>query len=65
MNAKQSLKFKVVEDSFDATQYTNTCSGSRSDCCTRVCTRLDIESDDGSLQSWDDYLEAHAGVLQY
>lgn len=65
MNVKQSLKFKIVEDSFDATKYTNTCSGSRSDCCTRVCTRLDAESDDGSLQSWDDYLDVNAGVLQY
>ncbi|TYO74676.1 hypothetical protein DQ397_003177 [Pseudomonas sp. CK-NBRI-02] len=63
---KVSLKFSEVNEHPEAgTKYTTTCSGSRSDCCTRVCTRPAIGSDDGSLDSWDEYLEANAGVLQY
>ncbi len=62
---KVSLKFKKVDDNIESVSYTATCSGSRSDCCTRVCTRVDVGSDDGSLTSWDDYLEVNAGVLQY
>lgn len=63
--AKVSLKFSEVNEHTQNAKYTATCSGSRSDCCTRVCTRVEIGSDDGSLDSWDDYLEANAGVLQY
>lgn len=65
--AKVSLKFSEVDEqnAEGATKYTTTCSGGRSDCCTRVCTRPNIGSDDGSLESWDTYLEANAGILQY
>lgn len=62
---KKSLAFQVIEDSFDATQYTTTCSGGRSDCCTRVCTRVGIESSEGSIEAWENFLEVNAGVLQY
>lgn len=62
---KVSLKFTEVDAHPESTKYTATCSGNRSDCCTRVCTRVDIGSDDGSLDSWDSYLEANAGILQY
>lgn len=63
--ARVSLKFSEIDEATEATQYTNTCSGGRSDCCTRVCTRPNAGSDDGSLESWDSYLEVNAGVLQY
>lgn len=62
---KVSLKFTEINESTEATTYTTTCSGGRSDCCTRVCTRPNMGSDDGSLAAWDRYLEANAGVLQY
>lgn len=63
---KVSLKFSEVNERSEVgAKYTTTCSGSRSDCCTRVCTRANVGSDDGSLDSWDEYLEVNAGVLQY
>jgi hypothetical protein len=43
-----------------------TCSGGRSDCCTRVCTKCpNTSEEEGSLESWNNYLEVEAGVLQY
>ena len=45
-------------------QYTDTCSGERSDCCTRLCTRR-CDSDEESLASWESYLEIVSGVIQY
>lgn len=62
---KVSLKFKKINDNENQAKYSDGCSGNRSDCCTRVCTRENINSDDDSLKSWDDYLEVNAGVLQY
>jgi hypothetical protein len=58
------LSFEVVNQK-DVTMaaYTKTCSGGVSDCCTRVCTRLDSEN--SSVEAWDLYLEVNAGVLQY
>ncbi|WP_204369569.1 MULTISPECIES: hypothetical protein [Haemophilus] len=44
-------------------QYSNGCSGSRSDCCTRVCTRINNEA--SSTDAWELYLEVNTGVLQY
>ena len=43
--------------------FTDGCSGGRSDCCTRVCGRDKCDND--SLNEWDRYLEIEAGVLQY
>lgn len=54
---------EITEVASHAANYTNGCSGDRSDCCTRVCTRNDNSSD--SLDSWDKYLEVNAGVVQY
>lgn len=45
-------------------QRTDTCSGERSDCCTRTCTRR-CDSDEESLASWESYLEIVSGVIQY
>jgi hypothetical protein len=62
---KVGLKFEKLEESIQETKYSDGCSGSRSACCTRVCTRANIGSDDGSLDAWDAYLDVNAGVLQY
>ena len=44
-------------------QYTGGCSGSRSDCCTRVCSQdsnfVSTESD------WEKFLEVKGGQVQY
>ena len=44
-------------------QYTGGCSGSRSDCCTRVCSQdsnfVSTESD------WEKSLEVKGGQVQY
>jgi hypothetical protein len=62
---KVSLKFEKLEENAQETKYSDGCSGSRSACCTRVCTRVNAGSDDGSLDAWDAYLDVNAGVLQY
>lgn len=62
---KVSLKFESVEENNHNAGYSDGCSGGRSDCCTRVCTRANAKSGDDSLKAWDDYLEVNAGVLQY
>lgn len=61
-----SFKFREVsEESSGQALYSDGCSGARSDCCTRVCTRNNVNSDEGSLNRWDEYLEVNAGVVQY
>lgn len=62
---KLSLKFKELNDVETNPGYSDGCSGNRSDCCTRVCTRNDVNSVDEQARAWDDYLEVNAGVLQY
>lgn len=58
------LSFEVVNsNSQQAMAYTKECSGSRSDCCTRTCTR--IVDENSSFEAWEQYLEINAGVLQY
>ena len=63
-----TFSFKEIEEKNleVAGRFTEGCSGNRSDCCTRVCTRNENSSDEkSSLQAWDQYLEVEAGVLQY
>lgn len=58
------LSFEVVrQQTTTMATYSDGCSGSRSDCCTRVCTRINNEA--SSTDAWDMYLEVNAGVLQY
>lgn len=59
------LSFEVIDESNSTAQYTRICSGARSDCCTRVCTRVDNEDQNSSIDAWEKYLEINAGVLQY
>jgi len=65
----KTFEFKEVEEKrLDTTvgRYSEGCSGDRSDCCTRVCTRNENSSgEESNLQAWDKYLEVEAGVLQY
>ena len=63
--SKISLKFKVVEHKATNAAYSEGCSGERSECCTRVCTKGNVASAENNLKSWDQYLEVNAGVLQY
>ncbi|ALV75029.1 hypothetical protein KAM398_21190 [Acinetobacter sp. KAM398] len=66
MSLDLDLSFEVVSK-VNAACYSNACSGSRSDCCTRTCTRQSNANtnQDSSMQAWDNYLEINAGVLQY
>ena len=58
------LAFEVVDQqSTTMAKYSNGCSGRRSDCCTRVCTRINNEA--SSTDAWELYLEVNTGVLQY
>lgn len=58
------LSFEVVEqEKTTMAAYTDGCSGGRSDCCTRTCTRQRTQS--SSTEAWEQYLEINAGVLQY
>jgi len=59
---KLDFKFKVLsENDFDA-RFTAGCSGGRSDCCTRVCTRVRAAAD---ADKWGKFLEVNSGVIQY
>lgn len=66
-NGYNGFKFEEVTSSdLNHAKYTDGCSGSRSDCCTRVCTRVEpLQSRPGDIQAWDRYLEVNAGVVQY
>ncbi|MCV3457100.1 hypothetical protein [Campylobacter sp. CNRCH_2016_0050h] len=61
---KISLDFEEIKYLNSNVDYTETCSGDRSDCCTRVCTRHN-DSDESSLDAWSEYLEVVSGVVQY
>lgn len=63
MKTQQDLTFEVVLNSIDSASYTAGCSGGRSDCCTRTCTRQEASHTD--MTAWEDYLDINAGVLQY
>lgn len=63
---QQDLSFEVIKNLDDSSNYSDGCSGSRSDCCTRVCTRNNgVETINDGIESWEVYLELNAGVLQY
>lgn len=64
MEKETKFKFTVLEekDLIKRENFTGGCSGSRSDCCTRVCTRI---GEIASVDEWNKYLELNAGVIQY
>lgn len=57
--------FRILSDEIGANEpkYTATCSGSRSDCCTRVCSTSGnfVET----AEQWEEYLAFKAGEVQY
>lgn len=61
------LNFIEVNPETDtAAKYTDGCSGERSDCCTRVCTRGDYGNEQiNKLEAWEKFFEVEAGVIQY
>lgn len=65
MLSKKEFDFEIITENDEKSWgYSAECSGSRSDCCTRVCTRDGVDS--RSLnQEWERYLEVNAGVVQY
>ncbi|MBQ8706566.1 MAG: hypothetical protein IJ523_00575 [Succinivibrionaceae bacterium] len=60
--ALKVLKFEEIKESKTGTYYSEGCSGNRSDCCTRVCTRVGNEN---SEEDWGKFLEIEGGVVQY
>ncbi len=51
------------EDGMESVAYTATCSGSRSDCCTRVCS-ADANFTENA-EAWEKYLSVKGGQVQY
>lgn len=61
----EEFGFAIVadEDGMESVAYTATCSGSRSDCCTRVCS-ADANFTDNA-EAWEKYLAIKGGQVQY
>lgn len=53
----------VEEGMNNAATYTATCSGGRSDCCTRTCSADGSFVDNSS--AWDAFLSVEGGQVQY
>lgn len=56
------LLFEEVTDNEFFADYTAECSGDRSDCCTRVCTKDDYVATEAE---WGKFLNVEGGVIQY
>lgn len=56
------LEFEEVKEEEVFADFTADCSGSRSDCCTRVCTRDDYVATE---EEWGKFLNVEGGVIQY
>lgn len=61
----EEFGFAIVadEDGMESVAYTATCSGSRSDCCTRVCS-ADANFAENA-EAWEKYLAVKGGQVQY
>lgn len=61
----EALGFSIVsdEDGMNVVEASAGCSGSRSDCCTRVCS-ADANFTD-SAEAWEQYLAVKGGQVQY
>ena len=60
-----TLVFEEVSENELFADYTADCSGSRSDCCTRVCTRQCDEYRLATEEEWGKFLDVEGGVIQY
>lgn len=58
----KNLVFEEVSENELFADYTADCSGNRSDCCTRVCTRDDYVATE---EAWCKFLDVEGGVIQY
>lgn len=58
----KKLQFEEIGEAEIFADYTRDCSGSRSDCCTRVCTRDNYVATE---EEWGKFLEVEGGVIQY
>lgn len=58
----KELVFEEVGENELFADYTADCSGGRSDCCTRVCTRDDYVATE---EAWGEFLNVEGGVIQY
>ena len=59
---KDDFLFEEVKDQELFAEYSAGCSGSRSDCCTRVCTKA---GEYATEEQWGQFLEVNKGVVQY
>lgn len=66
------LRFGFVEvridgGAVDGANYTDGCSGSRSDCCTRVCSAGCSQDGTfaGTQEAWEQFLFLKGGEIQY
>ncbi len=58
--------FEVISDNAgieDGKSYSDSCSGGRSDCCTRTCSADEAFVSDES--AWTKYLDVKGGQIQY
>ncbi|WGV60436.1 hypothetical protein QIH01_04710 [Brevibacillus brevis] len=62
MFTEEDFVFEEVDETVMLAAYTRECSGGRSDCCTRVCTR---NHEVATEAEWGKFLEVNAGVVQY
>ena len=58
----EDFVFEEIEESTMLAEYSDGCSGGRSDCCTRVCTR---NNEVATEEEWGVFLEVNSGVVQY
>ena len=54
--------FEEVSEGEFFCDFSEGCSGDRSDCCTRVCTRNDYVATE---EAWGKFLNVEGGVIQY
>lgn len=61
----EKIQFEEIneKDLFATKEFTKTCSGDRSDCCTKVCSGgcQDVSTE----EEWGRFLEIEGGVVQY
>ena len=62
MEKTYDFSFELINETQTTNAFTAECSGSRSDCCTRVCTRDDYQM---SEAEWGQFLKVDSGVIQY
>jgi|GEM_PF-467498 len=60
------VEISLEEGMTEAKAYTAKCSGARSDCCTRTCTRNhDLDVGFATLDDWERFLRVEGGQIQY